>query len=415
MPAFPESQSQTDKPASAVPMKPVPSGERYLTLDTIRGLSLLGVLLVNDLDFFRVSLFEQIAVFHTHPGWGNRLVDVLVAGLLEFKAFTLFSFLFGLGIGIQTERLTGRGAAPYRFLARRLGVLLVFGLIHMFLISNVDILCLYAVCGVLLMPLLRYPAPLLAGLGLGAIALRFTLPFGSLFPSGKMMQEHATLATSIYSAGSFHEILVFRWQETWQFVLPLQLSVLPQTFGLMLLGIGTWRAGIVQRPAQHRRLLIAISLGGGTAGGIASSLVVFKKSCGRAAIESVPSPLIEASSYIPLALACASAFLLWMTNRRSGSLLQSVAAVGQMALTNYLLQSVILGLIFYSYGFGLMGRLGPMQAGLIGVIIYLGQLGASRAWLRHHCFGPAEWVWRSLTYGERQPMRVGPESYAPAP
>jgi uncharacterized membrane protein YeiB len=76
------------------------------------------------LDFFRVSLFDQILVFHTHPGGANRLVDVLVAGLLEFKAFTLFSFLFGVGIGVQTERLSAREVDATRFSARRFVVLL---------------------------------------------------------------------------------------------------------------------------------------------------------------------------------------------------------------------------------------------------------------------------------------------------
>jgi uncharacterized protein len=84
-----------------------------------------------------------------------------------------------------------------------------------------------------------------------------------------------------------------------------------------------------------------------------------------------------------------------------------VAALGQMALTNYITQSIILSLIFYSYGLGLFGQLGSATAALIGVIIYSGQLVFSRVWLQRFRFGPLEWVWRSLTYGERQPMRRG--------
>ncbi len=390
-------------------MRPVAASERDVTLDALRGLSLLGVLLVNDLDIFRVSLFEQLLVFHTHPGWGNHLVDVLVAALLEFKAFTLFSFLFGIGIGIQTERLGARGQAASVFLARRLVVLLGFGLVHMFLISNVDILCLYAVCGCLLIPFLRCPAGLLASLGLAALALAFALPWGGFIPSGKLMHEHATAAAKVYSMGSFREVLLFRWHETWEFMVPLLLSVLPRVFGVMLLGIAAWRAGLLRKPAQNRRLLIAVTLGAGGIGAAATSLVVFKASCGRPAIEGLPQGLLDASASIPLAFAYAAAFLLWMTKRRSGGLIRSVAALGQMALTNYLLQSVILGLIFYSYGLGLFGRLGSTRAALFGVIIYLGQLAFSRSWLKHYRFGPAEWVWRSLTYGQRQPMRQAEE------
>ena len=399
------SNSLANNSASLLPVTPVASGERYLTLDALRGLSLLGVLLINDLDLFRVSLFKQILVFHTHSGWANRLVDVLAAGLLEFKAFTLFSFLFGVGIGIQTGRLAAREVGASRFLARRLAVLLGFGLIHMFLISNVDILCLYAICGLLIMPLLRCPTALLAGLGLGAVALTFAGPFGGLIPSEQMMREQAAAATSVYSMGGFHEMLIFRWHETWQFITPLLLSVLPQTFGLMLLGLAAWRVGVLQKPNQHRRLLIAMALCLGGIGVIATCLAVFQKASGRPAIAGLPPALIDASSHVPLAFAYAAAFLLWMANRKAGNLMLSVAAVGQMALTNYLSQSVILGLIFYSYGLGLFGRLGSASAALIGVIIYIGQLGFSRVWLQHYRFGPAEWVWRSLTYGKWLPMR----------
>jgi uncharacterized protein len=145
---------------------------------------------------------------------------------------------------------------------------------------------------------------------------------------------------------------------------------------------------------------------------MATYLVVFKQSCGRPAIGVLPPSLIDALASIPLPFAYASAFLLWMPNRKSGHLTRSVAALGQMALTNYLLQSVILGVVFYSYGFGLFGRLAPLPAALIGVIIYIGQLGFSRTWLKRYRFGPAEWEWRSLTYREWQPMRHARRPYA---
>jgi len=83
-----------------------------------------------------------------------------------------------------------------------------------------------------------------------------------------------------------------------------------------------------------------------------------------------------------------------------------VASLGQMALTNYLLESVVLGFMFYGYGLGLFGRIGSAPAVVIGVALYVGQLFFSRFWLRHYRFGPVEWLWRSLTYGRWQPMRA---------
>src|SRR5690349_3203782 len=89
--------------------KPVQVSERYTTLDLLRGFALFGVLIVNLLYFFRVSLFAHIGRFHMDGGWANHAVDFLVAGLLEFKAFDLFSLTFGIGVAIQAERAKLRG------------------------------------------------------------------------------------------------------------------------------------------------------------------------------------------------------------------------------------------------------------------------------------------------------------------
>lgn len=96
--------------------------------------------------------------------------------------------------------------------------------------------------------------------------------------------------------------------------------------------------------------------------------------------------------------------LLWRGPVRSRAV-TSLAAAGQMALTNYLMESIVLGFVFYGYGFGLFGRLGPAAAALIGVALYVAQFAMSVAWLQRFRFGPVEWLWRSLTYGRRQPMR----------
>src|SRR5262245_47758584 len=89
--------------------QPVARRERYAPLDVVRGLALLGVLLVNAVTLFRAPLLDHILQFHSHPGWADRLTDVLLAGLVEFKAFALFSFLFGVGSAIQADRSSARG------------------------------------------------------------------------------------------------------------------------------------------------------------------------------------------------------------------------------------------------------------------------------------------------------------------
>ncbi len=107
---------------------------------------------------------------------------------------------------------------------------------------------------------------------------------------------------------------------------------------------------------------------------------------------------------ILMASAYGSGLLLWLDPRRT-SRLPALAAVGQMALTNYVLQSIVLGCIFYGYGLGLFGDMGSAVAAAIGVATYSAQLQLSRFWLQRFRFGPLEWLWRSLSYGKRQPMR----------
>ncbi|MEO6724682.1 MAG: DUF418 domain-containing protein, partial [Blastocatellia bacterium] len=225
------------------PLQPVAAAERYVALDALRGAALLGVLLINLDSGFRGSLLAHILNFHTHPGWANRATDILLAWVFEFKAFTLFSFLFGVGVGVQAERAAARGRKAASFLARRFAVLLAIGLVHILLIWNGDILTLYAVCGLLLIPLVRLPARWLAALGLAVVALSPYLPFfGSLFPTEAAMRAQAALATRVYAMGSFTEIMALRFNEAVHFIAPLLIGSLPRTFGLMMLGIAAWRA-----------------------------------------------------------------------------------------------------------------------------------------------------------------------------
>src|SRR6516165_1885567 len=166
----------------ADPWQPVAPAERIEALDVLRGAALLGVLLVNLMSDFRVPLAEHILTFHTDPGRLDRAVDVVVAALLEFKAITLFSLSFGAGLGVQSERAGARGIGARRFLARRFLVLLLLGLGHLTLIWNGDILTLYAVCGLLLLPLLRLPVAAQVVAGVAAIALPWFVAIGPPIP-----------------------------------------------------------------------------------------------------------------------------------------------------------------------------------------------------------------------------------------
>jgi uncharacterized protein len=387
----------------SAPWEPVRVSERYTALDLVRGFALFGVLLVNLLYFFRLSLFQHILVFHSHAGWANRAVDVLVAELLEFKAFDLFSLTFGIGVAVQAERAKARGAEVEVFLLRRFLILLVFGACHLLLVSNVDILTLYAVCGLVMIVVLRLPAPVLAIAGLAAVYLPGRYLPGPDFPSEAAMRAHVVNATRMYSQGGFGELLAFRWQETRELIAPLLIGVAPKTLGLMLIGVAVWRSGAVREPQRRRRLLWAICLAGAAVGLVNTTADVMSHASGKPV--HVPAALEFLGSHVPLAFAYGAALLAWRRGPRAQAWTAPVAAAGRMALTNYLAQSLIFCLVFYGYGFGWFGRMGTAAAAMFGVAVYAGQLWFSEWWLERYHFGPFEWLWRSMTYGCRQPMR----------
>lgn len=387
-------------------MTPVSADKRNLAVDALRGAALLGVLLINLDSGFRGSLFAHILSFHTHPGWANHVTDLVLAWVFEFKAFTLFSLLFGVGVGIQSERAAFGRINASNFLVRRFAVLLAIGLLHMLLIWNGDILMLYAVCGLLLIPWIGCRARTLAVLGIAIVVLSPYLPFfGSLFPTEEAMRAQSDLATRVYAAGSFAEIMVLRFNEAVHFIAPLLIGSLPRTFGLMLLGVSTWRVGLLQRPAEHRKLLLAILVIAGSLGALTTTLELWAKESSK----QPPAALdwLYPYSVVLLAFAYGAGLLLCFRaapDGRTGWLTRTLAAAGRMALSNYLAQSVIFTLTFY--GLGLFGKLGSAAAALFGLTVFVAQLVASEWWLERFRFGPAEWVWRSLTYGRWQPMKA---------
>jgi uncharacterized protein len=323
-------------------------------------------------------------------------VSLLVAGALEFKAFTIFSFLFGVSMGIQAERSETWNVSTRAFLVRRLGWLFAMGVVHLFVVWNGDILALYAICGLLLLPALNLPWAALVFIGSAAIILPEVVSLGLPFPSDKEAAQLIGQAREVYSNGGFLAILRFRWHESWALTVPLLAAILPRTVGLMYLGMAAWRSGILREPEKHRGTLW-MSLGTGLAFG--------------AAFMALPGflPGFNFTAAILLALAYISAVLLWLKPRRASSL-PGFRAIGQMALTNYLVQSIVLSFVFYGYGLGLFGRIGSASAASLGLLLYPAQIQFSKLWIARYRFGPFEWLWRSAAYGQSQPIRRTPTS-----
>jgi uncharacterized protein len=198
------------------------------------------------------------------------------------------------------------------------------------------------------------------------------------------------------------DVLAFRIREI-PAIVPLHVLIFPRTIALFLFGALAWRSGILRRPQDHRRLLFGIAVAGILCGGAltlaAEAYAWFGWSWrAREAIERLGA-VILASGYAAAVIGLVSIPL-------GKSMLGWAAPVGRMAFSNYLGQSLILGWIFYGYGFGLFGRSSVTTALAIAVAVYAAGVAISAWWLRRYRYGPVEWLWRSLMYGSWQPMAL---------
>jgi uncharacterized protein len=367
------------------------AGQRLASIDILRGLALFGVLIVNLVTEFRVSIFAQFLAQPLEARPIDRAVIHFVRYALELKAFALFSFLFGVGLAMQFERLSSTGR-PLYWLTRRLLVLLAFGLIHLLLIWNGDILTEYAVAGLVVLPLL-YASRRVLGLVAGALLALYlalpALPLSITWPDPAWIEHHVEQANHVYRAGNWFQVMQFSRDEL-PFLLPLHVTIFPRTLGLFVLGMLAWRSGIFARPAQHKAKAISLACLLGTIGVV----LLF----GEHGTFSNLAPVC-------LALAFAGMVLVAVEFKSARHILRPFAAIGRMAFTNYIAQSVIFGFIFFGYGLGQFGLLRPAPVFALGIAVYVVQVRVGQVWLRHYRFGPIEWAWRSLMYGRRQAMK----------
>jgi len=362
---------------------PLVPANRLVELDILRGLALFGVMAINLVFEFRVSIFEQFLPLNEIASPLDRAVEAFLDRAITLKAFALFSLLFGAGLAIQFERLPVKRRVV--LLLRRLVVLLAIGLLHMTLIWNGDILTEYALAGLLALPFLFGPTWLLATSGLLFLGLYLTPYLSQLvpLPDTSSMAHHVLDARSVYATGSFSEVLSFRLGEL-RAIAPLHVWIFPRTIALFLLGAFIWRTGVVQRASDNRWILF----------GVALAAVMVTIGAGR-----------ELAT-VTLAFAYGASIIGLASTQPGSKLLGWAAPLGRMAFTNYLVQSLIFSWVFYGYGFGLFGQVGASAALAFGVVVYVVQVFFSRWWLLRYSFGPVEWLWRTLIYGRAQPMKL---------
>ncbi|PLR78880.1 hypothetical protein CU633_03565 [Bacillus sp. V3-13] len=377
-----------------------PVNERITSIDIMRGLAILGIFLVNMMSFHSPILYIDPLQWWNDPA--DKAVYILIDVFAQASFYPLFSLLFGYGLVILRERLLARQAKFAPIALRRLFLLLVMGIIHAFLIWHGDILITYAVLGFIALLFLKLSgkALMLTGTLLYIIA---NLMFGILIigmvlfiPGGELsMYDHASAALSqqTYKEGSFIEITVQRATDWYAvnnfetFFLMLS-SILP----LFLIGAGAAKLKWLEQPDEHKqklRKILLVTLISGLLIKISPYLL------GR----NMASEYVQDFFGGPL-LAISYALMVALSARRktAAKFLMPLAAVGRMSLSNYLLQSIVSTLIFYSYGLGFYGDISLAGGTVLVVFIFAFQMIISQIWMKHFYYGPFEWLWRSFTY-----------------
>jgi uncharacterized protein len=395
---------------------PVNLSERILFIDILRGMALFGILAANMRAFFApLEAYGNIGVlFHSRA---DVLAQTLIDTFIQGKFLSIFSFLFGMGFAIQLSRAEARGVRFMGFYPRRLLALALFGIMHGALIWAGDILLTYAVSGaILLFFRKRQQKTLLWWAGSLftvpiVVSTTFLLIYFSRFrrpwmgPKPPNVQKYYAII-DIYAHGTVRQILAQNWVE-WKQELPFTLFAI-YAAGLFLLGMWVWRGGIVQRLDEYRPVLKRVCVWCMTIGVMVSVYVGIVKAVVPpgtvsmwgwfAGVLWLPGSHVLSAGYV-------SGLALIFLNADWRRMLLPFAAVGRMALTDYLMQSVLCTLFFYNYTTGLYGRIGPAMGLVLTVVLYAAQVAFSNWWLKRYRFGPMEWLWRGMTYGKLPSMR----------
>jgi uncharacterized protein len=391
--------------------------ERIAVVDVLRAFALLGIVITHaEMGFLAgPPPAEDFMRIHEIDDAVHRFVAVLI----ESKFFSIFAFLFGLSFAIQLERARQKGTAFAGRFAWRLIVLLFIGLAHQ-LLFNGDILMIYALLGLLLIPLGRVSTRLLCILGL---LLVFNVPgivqgFSSIYATPPTPEEQRANAeigawfmakgqglSTAMNSGSLVDIARVNLTDglLMKAVYQAFTGRLWITFGCFLIGVCAWRARLFEDSPASRRFFRRLLVAGGTVAAVTTAITLAVET--STPVGAAWLGLAANVQKVTLAASYVAAVTLWYW-RYSMGLLAELAPLGKMGLTTYLLQSVFLAIVFYGVGFGMMGELGHAAATGIGIAFFVVQVFMARWWLARMSMGPVEWLWRSATQFRWQPLRV---------
>ena len=385
--------------------------DRIAKVDALRGFALLGILVVNSKAFasayYGTSLVDP--AFTSPLDQGLRW---LVAWLFETKFYLMFSFLFGYSFTLQMQSAERAGEAFLPRILRRQTGLWLIGVAHAVLLFFGDILTTYAVLGLILVLLRERTDDQLLALArtlIVAAALLWALVgvLVALFGDGenRAVVAQAVLATEQAYRGGVLSVVGENQRQLGSVWVALGLIQAPCALAMFCLGLVAGRRELIRHVERYRSLGGHLVLYGCVIGLPAAAIYAYADVFlpGTAwelfglALGILTAPFLT-GAYVALVL-------FGFGTPTGARVVRLLAPAGRMALSNYLLQSLSAAVVFYGYGFGLIGRFPPAAVLAVALGIFSIQLVFSAWWLRHFAYGPVEWLLRALTLGRRPPMR----------
>ncbi|HRW63856.1 MAG TPA: DUF418 domain-containing protein [Bacteroidales bacterium] len=406
---------------------PVYVKERIQILDILRGFAILGILMVN-MPMFNSPFSARMGGFELFSSLPDQVSNLFIRFFFEGKFYSLFSILFGIGFYLFLQKKVDEGKSIIPTFRWRLFYLLLFGILHITLLWYGDILFFYALFGFTLILFKKKSAKgikkwiialilipiVLTGLGVLFISLGKMIPEGAAQIEASFSQQEQHLknlmeqAITAYSSGSFSDIVSVRLTE-WRNTLGGIFFFYPNVFAMFLLGFYIakkgWLFNIKENKAVFKKMFW-YCLFFGLIGNLMYTVGMEYSNMTRMTPLTLFSMIGFGFGVPSMTLFYISAFVLLLQKGWFTSCLERISYVGRMALTNYLVHSIICTTLFYNYGFGLYGKINLWQGIIIVIAIYVVQVWYSKIWLKHFYFGPFEWLWRTLSYRKRQVFRI---------
>lgn len=400
---------------------------RLATLDAVRGMAVLGILLLNIVDFAMPGYAYVDPTFYGGAAGADWWAWAVAFVLADGKMRGLFTILFGA----STALIADRAINPARTHFARMATLFAIGMVHAYLIWAGDILVSYAICGALLFLALRWSTATLLAVAvlmmIGQLAsgaatyaaarhfeTRATAPQAP--PAirakwatyrGELDTRRDAIPTDLAAhRGGWRDNLSIRMKNAWQAQTRVMPATLPEAFALMLLGVALFRSGFFAGRWPRRRYVQIILAGYLVALPLYVPIVRWIDATRFDPVTlALAQPLHLVLLRPVLMLADAALVILWLQSGRAPWLAGRLAATGRMAFSNYLGTSLICTWLFCGYGFGWYGHLSRWQLYPVVFAIWGAMLLWSKPWLDRFAYGPFEWLWRSMARGEIQPLR----------